>query len=826
MKERKIQSSKMGGEGITAGKIGQAEGPLERWFPIWFSLLLLFAMTIQTRTAALLIAVLALVLSLAKNARSNLRARTGATLLGFVAFLILCTVGSLYSHFGSNALKEIPKLLTSGSLALIVAGWGRKENVKGLLHGFLWVCAVISLLCLDLACFGPLYRSFSALAQMLGSETYVNITEEIVSGGRFNGIYNNANLSGSLFGLAMFVGTYLIMTGKSWRERLLASISTGISATGFIVAVSRGAMLAFAAAALIYLIVAGKSKRLKLFFTLLSLGVGALVFGVLVSNFLLKDSPMGTWIAVPCGLLVWALSEFPGRFAARVLEGKALAITVSMACVIALCLGGVFFAFTQTQPYVFTSGGYLYRGVSVTSGETYTFTGDWDGGDEVTVYVYGSTREQELLNQTEAYYNGPLSQATFTVPEGVPRILMQVRGPEGKELRSLALSDGTEIPMDYKYLPDSIVNRLQKNLFYDSSFLLRFQYDIDGWKLFLQSPLIGNGLGSTEGLLASVQPYYYESLYLHNHLLQVMNETGLLGLAAFGTFMLGAAWLLLRRLWKEGDPLAAALFACWVMMNLHGLMEISFSIRMYQCAAFVLLMLAVVNFQPPMQGKKSIVLGLGTVVAFAGWILVTFLLILGSQVAQEQFKKLDASEMTYSQFMSEMNKLDMIDCYTDLDYKANMIYAALKYGGESGLKVASRCADQLMAKQEFKACYMAASYYYLPLGELEEYFSALQIGLGQERANSEAWNEALTFCAQSLYELSPTQMEAYMDGITAIQEQLEQANQALLVEITLEPQNQTLLDAVSTAREQGLEGQEAYNHVVAAISPFIQLITE
>lgn len=87
--------------------------------------------------------------------------------------------------------------------------------------------------------------------------------------------------------------------------------------------------------------------------------------------------------------------------------------------------------------------------------------------------------------------------------------------------------------MAYTLLPDNIANRLQKNIFEDSSFLLRLQYDIDGWTLFKESPLAGHGLGATEGLLTSVQPFFYESLYLHNHLLQVMDETGLLGLAAF-----------------------------------------------------------------------------------------------------------------------------------------------------------------------------------------------------------------------------------------------------------------------------------------------------
>ena len=81
------------------------------------------------------------------------------------------------------------------------------------------------------------------------------------------------------------------------------------------------------------------------------------------------------------------------------------------------------------------------------------------------------------------------------------------------------------------------------------------------------------------------------------------NETGLIGLAAFLAFLLGAAWLLCKELRGEkGDLLAPSLLACWIMMNLHGLMEISFSVRMYQCAAFTLLLLAVVAYQEPVPG--------------------------------------------------------------------------------------------------------------------------------------------------------------------------------------------------------------------------------
>ena len=228
------------------------------------------------------------------------------------------------------------------------------------------------------------------------------------------------------------------------------------------------------------------------------------------------------------------------------------------------------------------------------------------------------------------------------------------------------------------------MSRFQKNLFQDRSFLLRVQYLKDGWTLFTQSPLTGHGLGATEGLLTSVQPFFYQSLYLHNHILQVMDETGLLGLAAFLALMLGAAWLLVRRLRTQQDGMAAVLLACWVMMNLHGLMEISFSVRMFQCAAFFLVLMSVVSCGEPAEGRSGVrILRVVGTLAAALWLVVSFAMLLGSQMAQAQFRDFDTTDMTRSEFLDSMEKLDRMDAYTDQDYKVNRMVNALQEGAAS-----------------------------------------------------------------------------------------------------------------------------------------------
>ena len=733
-----------------AAPVPEKDHPLyDRLFVVGFAVLLFFAMTVQTVPMSLILAAVALALSFGRGGYARFRGRLGIPVLGFLAFLILCGAASLYTSFGAYAYGEYAKLLASGALGLLLLARGREQNAGGLLFGFSAVCGVIGLLCIDAGCRGPLFRGFASFMEGLGDAAYQSLDQATYTGARFDGIYNDANLTGSLMALAVLVGLYLIRTGRKPWERFAACFLTGLSAVAFFTAMSRGAILCFGATLLAYLLIAGKEERLGLFFTMAAMGISMVVFGVVSTSLLAGGSFWGTLAALPSGVLLWLLNEFPARKAASALAGHGKLLAGVLGGGIAAGIAAVVLALTLTEPFVFTESNFLYRGADVEGGETYTFSGDWDKSSEITVLVYGSTREQELTSVTETYYNGPLEEASFTVPEDVGHVLMQFRGPAGLELRQVSLSDGTEIPMAYTLLPDNIANRLQKNIFEDSSFLLRLQYDIDGWTLFKESPLAGHGLGATEGLLTSVQPFFYESLYLHNHLLQVMDETGLLGLAAFLAFILGTAVLLVRQLRKARTPLAAMLLACLVMMNLHGLMEISFSVQMFQCAAFFLLLLPTVCYGTYTEGRKRRAAGIVVLVVSDLWLVISVALLGGSLLAQKEYRELDAAGMTTGSFIETLERLDRMDAYNDQSYKVNLMGNALQAGGISNEGTAARCARELRETGEFDSCYYVAAYYYLPLGQLENFFDVLQEGLLQERSNSEAWNSAMNLCIQA-----------------------------------------------------------------------------
>jgi len=780
---------------------------------VLFSLALFAAMTVQTGQVSIGLTAGALLLSLGRGPLRRFRERFCVPVLGLWGYALMNGLAAIYSPFGDSALPEFYKLAASFSLAAVLLARFDGRHVRGLLWGFAAVSAALGLLCLDAAGGGPVFQAFNGLVERAGA-TYADIAQD--GGSRLLGLYNDGNVSGSILALGTLVSLYLVHTEKRRPVRCLACVLLGVSAQTFFLSMSRGAILGFGLALAVWLAAEGKGGRLRLFF--LMFVSAAVTVGVSVFTMPRLGTAPGLLMALTLasGLAVFPLDLLLSDRLAALLAGRGKAAAAVLAGLAALCGVYVFAGFHVMGPYTFEgSPDVLVRSAELPAG-VYTFSGDWDREDAVGANVCTRTREQALMNTAAVLMDEPLTGASFTLEEPA-RVYFTLYGPEGAQLRRVAVKNvsaggaETELPLTYRLLPAVLMERLHYGLINSYSFQVRLQYFRDAFKIFLTSPVYGRGLGATEGLYTSVQPFFYESLYVHNHLLQAMTDMGLFGLAALLCALGGSLWFIIRRLREERDPLAAVLLACWVMLNVHSLMEINFSIRAYQCAAWVLLLLPVLLWgRPPLEREGA--------ARACGWALAVFLwlwlAVFGGLMESHRMVMRDA-EAFYTEsapeYLDALRDYARRDVFDNESWKLNFVATVATRNDSRYNLDRERFVESLRRSGTYTACSGLARYYYLPRGEFEELFACSREGIAQEASTNEAWNLQLDFYRN---EVLPTAGAAFMDefvgGVLALDEQLRTWSEGRLEEIALSEENAAFLEKVRAGHEAGLPADGLY----------------
>ena len=780
---------------------------LDAVFPWLVPFLLFFAVTGTSRLLAVVLAAAALVFSLGRAPVQSLRERLSPLTVSVFAYALICLLSGLWCHFGAYAARESGKTLAALALFALLVIRLRREHLRLVLQIFSGVLTLIAVLCIDAASLQFFARGLIALMAPLGV-VYSLDTMGYEAGTRITGIFSNANVSAGLLALGLVVGLYLLRTAVSRRERVLTALGLGIQSLAFFLSFSMGAMAAFAVTCVVYLLVSAKGARLGLFLLMLECVAATLVCSFASTPFLGTASPVPLLAAVACGGLIWGLDASCGRSLCRRLEGRQKAVAIAGGALAAMAVIYVVLAFNLTGGTVLSPDAALERAVYPDAG---TYTLSWDGIDAQAV-IYSQTEAELMMHTNTVLYEGPLSAASFTVPEGSRVVWLQLTG-DGT-LTSLSLSDGTSVPLGYKLLPAFAANRLQ-GLWANQNFIQRLVFFRDGLKLWLASPLIGWGVGGVEGQVTAVQDFYYESKYVHNQFIQIMAEAGILGLAAFAAMLGSAVWMLLRRRRQDADPMTAMLAACLAMAVFHSLTEVVWSTQIYQSAVFALFAVLILFCR---DAPAAVSRGAGRLAAVSLWCVTAVFAVLlsGNLLAARQMRTLDTSGLTPEAFMAALEQMDFLDVYDDSNYKVNLMGNALQSGTAAGQSTAARCARQLRATEEFDACYNVAAYYYLPLRDLTGFFDAVSAGLRQERSNPAAWDSAFHLFQSAFKQLDAEYVEEFAAGVLAVGQELDAANEVLMAPITLDDGNQALLDTVRSLN--GITGQAAYDVISDALA--------
>lgn len=782
---------------------------------VLYSVLLFFAMTVQTSTVSMILCALAFLSLLGKKPLSRFEQRLSVPVLGLLAFAIIYGAAAIDSPFGANAQSEFYKFIAAFSLAVILLSRFERKHVPGLLWGGASVSTVIALISLDMSCGQVLFGPFNALMNVLGTD-YTSALPEYFTA-RVNGLYNDANVTACLFSLALFAALYLLKNSTCIWRRLAASLLAGVNAVSLLLTGSRGALLCFAVSCLVW-ILAERANRVGLFLLLAETAVTMIAAAAPASSMVTQGDETAVALCLFSGLILFALDVLAGRRLEPVLSSHKKAALAAVGAVAVICAAYGVAAMTVKGPYTFDSAERVVRQADLPAG-TYTLTAPL--GEDVRVVLLGQTAYEKLIDQYETLYDSTSGETEFTVPEGLVMTRWQLYAPAGTVVERVELSDGQRFQLDYPLLPAFIADRLLLGM--GNSFTLRMEFDKDAWKIFSTAPLLGRGLGSTENLTRSVQSFQYESKYAHNHLLQTMADTGLVGTVFALAFVLGSVWLCLQAVRKEKDSLAAALLAAWVMMNLHSLMEINFSVRGFKCFAYVLLVIPALLWAERPAGetakarKQTKTVGILVAIGYALYLAVFGGLLESARMTDRKAENFQTSDVyEYLDFLRGCVRGNIFD--HDF-YQRNYVANAVQLNDPSYNGDMLKYVSALRASGTYENDSALAQYYYLPRQSWDDLFTCSLEGIHQVRSSPDGWNYQMDFYrTEVLPAMGADNVSAFVDGVLALGDALDAMNaEGRLETVELNETNQSFLRLCRSVKDQDLSGQDAYTVLTLAV---------
>lgn len=718
---------------------------------------------------------------------SRLRERITIPLLLLAAFVAVDGFSTLYAVSGKFALYEFSKVLAAFCLALVLLALAPGEGtsparwIAKVLSGFSAIAGLVSIDILST-------RAFSgAVLGLLGIVTTDYSTLAGVEPGvRMTSIFDNPNIFAGVVGIGVLLSLGLVCTAEDKKERTIQTVILYINALSFLLAFSMGAIVAIAAGFLVYLILERKERRTGL----LILMVETLIFTVAAAAVISMTS-FQAWsgfqpvpaLCIILGAAVLCLADrFAGQKMAGKLEGHGKLATIAAVAVVAVMAAFVLAAYNLTGDITLDAKGTLRRAAYPDPG---TYSLSVETNRALTVTIESQNQQETMMHTGTILYRGDASTASFTVPEESLVVYFNFTAPEGAHIQSVSYAgDGGSgsIPLDYKLLPSFIANRLQ-GLWANENAIQRFVFFTDGLKLFGKSPLIGFGMGGFESRVRSVQSFYYETKYVHNHYIQTLTDTGIVGFVLFVLLMVGSAAAVLSA-WRKKEnvhPLVPALGAGLAFMAGHGLVEVVFSSYPYLPIAFGvfgLISLCCGEALPKPQLNQKV----KTVsMAVFSVLMAVFGVLLGCNMYARHVA-------TAKPTLASLNLGVNLDIFEWTDYAMSYVAGTAYLEMDSqGLALADSYAERL-EKVDSNSIPRHLADYYFRTGQTEKAFAMLEKFVNYVASDAGSWQAAFDLAIQYV-----EYTDVYRAGVLRLAQMLDNWNEANMGEIALSGASQALI---------------------------------
>lgn len=747
--------------------------------PVLFAVVLFFVICFSSSSTIKQTAILLTVLALAAVVLFFPRARDRFRAPMIALALVVCAdgVSTFYAVSGKFALYEFLKVLLSFCIALLMLAVPKDEDAQAalrcatVLEGSI---ALMGLVSIDLLSTRLLSGPIIAILSLFTPD-YVRL-DGLEAGVRMTSLVINPNIFAGCAGIGVLLSLGLAVCSEK-RIRLFHLSCLFLNSLAFLLAFSMGASAAIALAFVAYLVFEQKERRCALF----PLMVETLLLTVLATALISMTSftawsgprPVPLLCAVLGAAALCALDRVLGQRATQALSRYGKGVWFLSGGTFVVLAVFVLLAWNLTGGVTLQSGETLRRAAYLTPG-SHTLTAQADA--PVSVTIESQNQQDAMMHTSSVLYYGALSDASFAVPGDSMVVYFNFSAQEPVRLEEVRWQSGEEsgsIPLEYKLLPGFIANRIQ-GLFANENAIQRLVFFIDGLKLFRRSPVFGLGMGAYENGVQSIQSFCYETKYAHNHYIQALVETGVVGFLLFvGLFAVCALTLFRARKAEKVHPLLPALGAALVFMAGHAAVEVVFSAYPYLPLAFGVFALVALCGAPAEKRENEQIKTWVALVCTA--LLGVFGVLLFCNMQAQSMAKRATS-------MSELDQAVFFDRFEWADHMLSYIVNTVENNldGEEVRARADQYAERLSrVNSNTIPIYLAE--YYLYTDRTQKGMEMIEKYVTYVSSNPETWNEAFDLLAY--YD---TGDETYRAGVAHIYQLLRDWNSSNMGEIVLD----------------------------------------
>ena len=676
-------------------------------------------------------------------------ARLSIPFLALSLWVIMNGISTLYAVSGKFALRSFVVILISFCCVILLLAFAKGEdgmlgrNFATVLEG---TAAVAGLVSIDLLSTRLISTPVLGLLGLF-TQDYAYLTPVEV-GIRMNSIFTNPNVFAGCMGIGVFLSLGLAGTSRQAGHRRFHLVCLYINALSFLLAFSMGGSGTIAVGFLIYLLLERRQSRgsalVLMVETLILVGAG----GVLVSATSLVEwtgfQPVPLVCVVVGAALLCVANQFVGQRLGKALEGRTRVVPILIGAVVALLVVFAVVAMQMTGPASLNAGETLRRSAYPEPG-SYTLSVTADG--PVNVILESQNKEDTMMHTSTVIYSGPADGAAVEVPEDSIVVYANFSADAPVTLERVALEGSggaVEFPLGYQLLPEFIANRMQ-GLWANQNAIQRVVFFEDGMKLFQRSPVIGLGMGAYENGIVSVQSFYYETKYAHNHYIESLVETGIVGLVLFMGVLVTALIAVIksrRKPEEESNPLTATLGGALVFMAGHAAVEVVFSYYAYLPLAFGvfgLIALCCGQTMPLSFVKEGVRKGVTWVLAV---LILAYTVLLGCNVYA---KSLVEREQSFASLESAMS----LDRFEWADYALSYVlsYMQMDAPTEEMAHNAANCAAKLQQVDSNTIPLYLAQYYFVQ-GDTDQAFAMLNKYTDYVAADPNTWQQSFDLIMQ------------------------------------------------------------------------------